>query len=104
LGDSHYVGIVSLVVLAFSILGLYAFHFSGPWRWIFALGVAVAFYLDVFVGIAQLFKKVPALRALAPTLAEPPFLIAQAVVLAIFIWLFIAVTRRFQPGRPVAVQ
>ena len=104
LGDSHYVGIISLVVLALSILGLYAFHFSGPWRWIFALGVAVAFYLDVFVGIAQLFKKVPALYAMAPTLAEPPFLIVQAVVLAFFVWLFVAVTRKFQPGRPVAVQ
>ena len=68
----HIVGIISLVVLALSILGLYAFHFAGPWRWIFALGVAVAFYLDVFVGIAQLFKKVPSLHALAPTLAEPP--------------------------------
>jgi len=40
LGDSHYVGIISLVVLALSILGLYAFHLTGPWRWIFALGVA----------------------------------------------------------------
>lgn len=104
LGDSHYVAIISLVVLALSILGLYAFHFAGPWRWIFALGVALAFYLDVFVGIAQLFKKVPSLRALAPTLAEPPFLIVQAIVLAIFIWLFVAVVRRFQPSRPVAVQ
>jgi len=100
--DSHYVGIISLVVLALSILGLYAFHFAGPWRWIFALGIALAFYFDVFVAIAQLFKKVPALHAMAPTLAEPPFLIAQAVVLAIFVWLFIAVVRRFQPGKPVA--
>jgi hypothetical protein len=104
LGDSHFVAIISLVVLSLSILGLYAFHFAGPWRWIFALGVAVAFYLDVFVGIAQLFKKVPTLRTMAPTLMEPPFFIVQAVVLAVFIWLFVQVTRKFQPGRPIAVQ
>lgn len=101
--DSHYVGIISLVVLALAIIGLYVFRFSGPWRWIFALGIAAAFYLDVFVAVAQLFKKVPALHAMAPTLAEPPFLIAQLVVLAIFVWLFVAVARKFQPGRPVAV-
>jgi hypothetical protein len=104
LGDSHFVGIISLVILALSILGLYVFRFRGPWRWIFALGIVLAFYFDVFVAIAQLFKKVPTLHAMAPTLAEPPFLIAQAVVLAIFVWLCVVVARRFQPGRPVSVQ
>jgi hypothetical protein len=103
LGDSHYVGIVSLVVLALSILGLYVFRFRGPWRWIFALGIVLAFYFDVFVAIAQLFKKVPALRAMAPTLSEPPFLVVQTVVLALFVWLCVVVARRFQPDRAVAV-
>lgn len=102
-GDSHFVGIISLVILALSILGLYVFRFRGPWRWIFALGIVLAFYFDVFVAIAQLFKKIPALRAMAPTLSELPFLIAQTVVLAIFVWLCVAAARRFQPGKLVAI-
>ncbi len=98
LGDSHYVGIISLIVLAAAILGIYVFRFAGPWRWIFALGIVLAWYFDVFVAVAQLFKKVPALHAMAPTLSEPPFVIAQVVVLAIFIWLCVLAARKFRPA------
>jgi hypothetical protein len=37
------------------------------------IGAVIALYLNAFVLIAQLFMKVPALRALAPTQSEPPF-------------------------------
>ncbi len=46
--------------------------------------------------VAQLFQKVEALRALAPTQSEPPFLIAQTIVLALFIVVGIAATIRFR--------
>ncbi len=75
---SHKVGILSLVVLA--IPARYAFHLAGAWRWIYVIGAVFALYLNVFVLIVQAFLKVPALKAMAPTQSEPPFLIAQLVI------------------------
>ena len=93
---SHGVGIISLVVLAVAILARYAFHLVGTWRWIYVVGAVVALYLNVFVLIAQAFLKVTALKAMAPTQSEPPFLIAQLVVTALFIALGIAAAKRFR--------
>lgn len=61
----------------------------------------MALYLNVFVLIAQLFMKVPALKALAPTQSEPPFLVAQILTLLIFVALTILATKLFhlQPAR-----
>jgi len=56
----------------------------------------IALYLNVFVLIAQLFQKVPALKALAPTQTDPPFLVAQLSTLLIFILLTIAAALRFR--------
>jgi hypothetical protein len=97
-GDSHWVGLLSLIVLAAAIAAQYLFRFRGAWRWIFAVGAVLAFYFNVFVLVAQLFKKVPVLRAAAPTLMEPPFLIAQLVVLAVFAWLLWKTARGFKPA------
>jgi len=55
---------------------------------------AIALYLNVFVGVAQAFLKVPALTALAPKQTEPPFAVAQLVVLALFIALTIVATKK----------
>src|ERR1700680_401875 len=84
---SHVVGIISLIVLAIAILARYAFHMAGAWRASYVIGATLALYLNVFVFVAQLFQKVPALKALAPTQKEPPFLVAQLVVLLIFMGL-----------------
>jgi hypothetical protein len=94
---SHIVGILSLVVLAVAILALYAYHLAGSWRWIYVAGTVVALYLNVFVGVVQAFQKVPPLSALAPTQSEPPFVIAQVVVLVIFIVLGVFAVRSFHP-------
>jgi hypothetical protein len=94
---SHIVGIISLVVLAIAILALYALHLAGPWRWIYVVSAVLALYLNVFVGVVQAFQKLPFLASLAPTQSEPPFLIAQAVVLVIFVGLGIAAVRAFHP-------
>jgi len=98
---SHKVGIISLVVLAVAILARYAFHLAGAWRRIYVISAAVALYLNVFVFIVQAFEKVPALRAMAPTQKEPPFLVAQLVVLAVFVGLTILAAKGFhtQPAR-----
>jgi len=93
---SHKVGIISLVVLAVAILARYAFHLTGTWRRIYVISVAVALYLNVFVAVVQAFLKVPALKALAPTQKEPPFLVAQLVVMVIFVVLTILAAIRFR--------
>ena len=56
----------------------------------------ISLYLNVFVLVAQLFQKVPALKALAPTQSEPPFAITQLVVLAMFVLLTILAAIRFR--------
>lgn len=92
---SHKVGIISLVVLALVIPARYVFHLAGAWRRIYVVGAALALYLNVFVAVVQAFLKVPALKALAPTQKEPPFLVAQLVVLLVFVGLTILAAKRF---------
>jgi hypothetical protein len=94
---SHIVGTISLIVLAIAIYALYSRHLTGPWRWIYVVGAVAALYLNVFVGVVQAFQKIPFLSALAPTQSDPPFIIAQVVVLGIFIALAIAALRSFHP-------
>jgi len=97
---SHAIGIVSLLVLAATIPALYVFRLAGAWRRVYVIGAVLSLYLNVFVLIAQFFMKIPALKALAPTQSEPPFLGTQVVVMLIFIVLGVLATKRF-PGEPV---
>jgi hypothetical protein len=97
---SHGVGIISLVVLLVAILARYAFHLAGAWRWIYVVGAMVALYLNVFVLIVQSFQKVAALKAMAPTQSEPPFLVTQLVVMALFVVLGIVAAKKFR-NQPV---
>ena len=99
---SHGVGIVSILVLALTIAALYVFHLAGAWRRAYVIGAVIALYLNVFVLIAQFFMKIPALKVLAPTQSEPPFLGTQIVVILIFIVLGVLATKRFA-GQPVHV-
>jgi hypothetical protein len=96
---SHVVGVISLVVLTVAIVARYSLHLAGAWRWIYVVCAVLALYLNSFVGVVQSFLKVPALKALAPTQKEPPFLIAQLAVMAIFIVLGILAVKKFRIGR-----
>jgi hypothetical protein len=98
LHTSHAVGIISLVFLAAALAARYAYRLDGGWRVIYVVGATVALYLNVFVAVVQGFQKVAFLKALAPTQSEPPFLIAQLVVLAIFIALGVLAARAFHPA------
>jgi hypothetical protein len=89
------VGIISLVMLAVAILARYALHLAGAWRKIYVITAVISLYLNVFVLIAQAFMKVPALKAMAPTGSEPPFLISQVVALVLFIVLTIFAATKF---------
>jgi hypothetical protein len=93
---SHIVGIVLLVVLGAVIVAQYVQHLLGGWPRIFAAGVVLATYLNTFVLVTQLFRRLPALVALAPTQSEPPFAITQALVLALFIWMAVAAVKGFR--------
>jgi hypothetical protein len=96
------VGILSLVVLALALLGLYVFRLAGAWRWIYVVTAIVALYLNCFVAVVQAFQKLSFLQPLAPTQSEPPFQIAQGVLLLLFIVAGILAVRRFHPGTAAA--
>jgi hypothetical protein len=97
-GPPHIVGIISLMVLALASWALYSSHLVAGWRRVYTIGAVLALYLNVFVGVAQAFQKIPYLRALAPTQKEPPFLIAQAVVLILFVLTGGIALKRFHPA------
>ena len=78
-------GIISLVVLAIAIVARYVRNLASAWRRTYVISATLALYLNVFVLVVQLFEKVPALRALAPTQKELPFVVAQLAVLGAFI-------------------
>lgn len=99
---SHIVGVLSLLVLAVTLTALYVYRLTGKWRWLYVASAVFALYLNVFVGVVQAFGKVPFLNALAPTQKDPPFIVAQAVVLLVFIYLGIKALRTFHPA-PIAV-
>jgi hypothetical protein len=90
------VGIISLIVLTIAIFARYARHLEGGWRRTYAITAVFALYLNFFVLIVQLFRKVPALHALAPTGSEPPFKIAQATALVLFVARAIFSAKRFR--------
>jgi len=93
---SHGVGIVSLIVLAIAMRAVYHHHLAGGWRRTYAISAVVALYLNCFVLIVQLFLKVPALKAIAPTQTEPPFQITQLVALLLFATLATRAAMKFR--------
>ena len=95
---SQVVGASSLVVLTVAIIARYGRHLAGAWRKTYVITAAIALYLNVFVAIVQAFVKVPALKALAPTQHEPPFLVAQLGATALFVVLTIVAATKFRDG------
>jgi hypothetical protein len=96
---SHIVGALSLVLLAIACFALYGARLSGAWRWIYVLTALLSLYLNVFVLVIQSFLKVGPLHALAPSVppSEPPFAVAQGIVLVFFVIVIIGAIRRFHP-------
>lgn len=99
---SHILGALSLIALAFAIYARYNRHLSGGWCSTYVLTAVLAQYFNVFVLVVQSFLKVPSLKALAPTQSEPPFAIAQGVVLVLFLVFGTLAVKRFHV-EPVAV-
>ncbi len=98
-GPPHVVGVISLVALAIALVALYGQHLRGVWRTAYVVTAVFSLYLNAFVGVVQAFQKLPFLQPLAPTQSEPPFLVAQVVVLVLFVALGFVAWRRFHPPR-----
>jgi hypothetical protein len=94
-------GIISLPFLAITIFARYSKHLAGAWRWIFVVGAVICLYFNLFVLVVQLFEKVPALHAMAPTQTESPFKVTQLVVLLLSALLAMIAVIRFRPGPTV---
>jgi hypothetical protein len=96
---SHILGILTIVILVFVTPARYLFQLVGPWRSIYVIGSAITLYFNVLVLIVQCFEKVPALKALAPTQTESPFVAAQLAALIFFAALTVFATVRFHPEK-----
>lgn len=95
------IGALSLAVLVVAVLARYVFRLAGPWRWVYVVTALLALYFNTFVGVVQAFQKLSFLEPLAPTPSEPPFLIAQVVVMVIFIIVSVVAARMFRPAGAV---
>ncbi|MCW0183034.1 MAG: hypothetical protein OJI70_14810 [Zavarzinia sp.] len=92
------VGLISTLALTIAIVARYAFHLRGRWLGVHVGAAALALYLNAFVAVVQSFLKIGALNALAPNGNEPPFALAQGIVLVIVASLgFLAWRRRAHP-------
>jgi hypothetical protein len=102
-GPPHAVGVISLVVLVFTVLGVYTFRLAGRWRAIYAGTAVFALYLNVFVLVVQMFQKIPALHELAPQGNEPPFAVTQGIVLVLFAVAGWQAVKKFRPAAEITV-
>lgn len=96
------VGILSMIVLVVTATARYGLRMKGAWRPIYVISAAVAVYFNTFVLVVQSFEKVPPLRALAPTQKEPPFGIAQLLVLILFVVATVYGVKRFRPDSGIS--
>jgi hypothetical protein len=97
IGPPHIVGVISLVDLAIALAALYLGKLAGGWRPVYVITATIALYLNFFVLVVQAFAKVPALTALAPKGAEPPFVAAQGLTLVVFVILGYLAVRKYRP-------
>ena len=100
IGPPHVIGLISLVILTVALIALYGRHLAGAWRWLYILTAVVALYFNVLVAVIQAFQKLLFLRPLAPTQTEPPFIVAQLLVLALFVWIGYAALKHFPARTP----
>ena len=94
---SHIVGIISLVVLAIALFAYYSRHLMGPWRAVYVVCAVIALWLNVFVATVQSFGKFTYLHNLAPNGSEPPFAVAQGLILILFVVAGFLAVRRYHP-------
>jgi hypothetical protein len=97
-GPPHAFGVISLVVLLFSVLGFYVYRLAGRWRAIYVSTALVALYLNTFTLVVQMFQKIAFLNQFAPKGTEPPFAVTQLIVLVLFVLAGWRAVKRFHPA------
>jgi hypothetical protein len=92
-------GVLALVILVPTLVGLYLKHLAGIWRPVYVIGAVISLWLNVFVGIIQSFQKVP--TPFQPMEGVPPggpvFGAVQGIVLIAFILAGWRATKKFYP-------
>jgi hypothetical protein len=95
------VGILCILIFIPTLYAKYRTSLTGFWRFVYVAGSVALLYFNCFVLIAQSFQKVPFLHVLAPKGDEPPFLVAQVILLlAAIVFGFLSV-RRFRLKAPM---
>ena len=97
LDPAKVIGLISLIFLALAIIGLYSYKLAGAWRGLYVISAIIALYFNCFVLVVQSFQKIAFFHALAPTQKEPPFAVAQGILLIVFVGLGIAAFKKFRP-------
>ncbi|TCM18476.1 hypothetical protein EDF56_1044 [Novosphingobium sp. PhB165] len=80
-------GVISIPVLAVAFAAYFGCKLQGRAAAAYAVSASIALYFNLLAFVTQAFLKVPPLHALAPSGTEPPFLVAQVVMLAAMIGL-----------------
>jgi hypothetical protein len=91
------VGIIGTVVMVLCLAARYLKQMENGWRGIYVITAVISLYFNLFVLVVQLFLKVPALNAYAPTGSEPHFAAVQGLVLLLCIGAGFVAFRRFHP-------
>jgi hypothetical protein len=99
-GPPHVIGVLSLIVLVVAVFALNGRNLEGRWRFVYVISATIALYLNAFVGVVQAFGKVAVLHQLAPTQSEPPFVVAQSILLIVFALAGFVAFRRFAHTKP----
>lgn len=100
------IGIISMILLGIAYAAYFSLNSAGWAGTIYAISATVALYLNLFVLVVQGFMKVRWLHDLAPNQSEPPFAIAQGLVLLASIVLgFYAVrgARKIRAGQLIEI-
>lgn len=95
-GAPQYVGLLALAFLVVAIVARYGFRLAGTWRPVYAATAVLGVWSLVFFVVGEAFLRTP-LKALAPTLTEPPFILAELAALVLFVVLAIMATKKFRP-------
>lgn len=91
------VGIAGTIVVAVCLAARYLKRLENGWRGVYVVTAVLSLYFNLFVLVVQLFQKVPALNAYAPTGSEPPFAVVQGIVLLACLAAGFLAFRRFHP-------
>ncbi len=92
---THGAAVFVIYVAAMAIPAWRMFYLVGIWNSIFVLSIIIILGLDTLVAVAHAFTFTPALRELAPTQTELPFLVTEFAIMLVFVVLGTFAVKRF---------